>query len=199
MQEGFSEVQELTFAFSRFHISVQVRVTERLPEPSENSSLPEVEVTASEGPAAPISFSVEIENQTLAANLPGEYAALDLDFLSHLERRLTAVHPIWTAKARIGRAFKAGLVARNLLDHSGPTATETPSIPFRNTIYVILRSPSLPQGGWTLSYNRFLAQCGGDRSHGAFHPSTVCHAFATRTEADVYLVGAKKTWPPQLQ
>lgn len=94
--------------------------------------------------------------------------------------------------------FKAGLVAHNLLLRSGPTATETPHTPYRNTIYVILRSLSLPGGGWTLSYQKFIAQCGGDQ-HGSFHSTTVCHAFATRAEADVYLVGAQKQWPPQIR
>lgn len=195
MQSEPEELQELTFNFSRFSISVQVRVTERFPGASGSQPGPDFELVASEGPA--IQFSSEVENQVLAASTPAEYAALDLGFLSHFERRLTGSHTIWTPKARVARAFKAGLIAFNLLGRSGPTATETPAIPFRNTIYLILRSPSLPQGGWTLSYQKFIDQCGGNQ-HGAFHSTTVCHAFATRTEADIYLVGARKQWPQQL-
>eukprot|EP00438_Fugacium_kawagutii_P018533 Skav213259 [mRNA] locus=scaffold1311:268059:271357:+ [translate_table: standard] len=109
MHPGESEVQELTFAFSRFEISVQIRVRDA-------GAGPDFElVTGAEPSTAGHRISAELENQVLAANSPGEYAALNLDFLSHLERRLTGSDPIWTPKARIGRAFKAGLVAKHLL------------------------------------------------------------------------------------
>lgn len=172
------EVQELTFTFSRFQISVQVRVRDLGP----GSDSPDFEFVT--GPAQPTGqLSSELEDRVLAATSPEEHAALNLNFLAHLERRLTGSDSVWSPKTRLGRAFKAGVVAKHLLSGSGPTATQTPSVPFRNTIYVILRSPSLPQGGWTLGYSKSISECGGNHRDGDFPRTTVCHAFASRTEA----------------
>ena len=50
-------------------------------------------------------------------------------------------------------------------------------------------------GVWTSDYPAFIEACG--RSHDFdFHRNTVCQAFATRTEGDAFLCGARRQWPP---
>lgn len=194
MHSGDPEVQEVILSFAQLQISLRVEVRGH-------------QVTAAAAPAATdlgegselTSFVItdRLVQAAVAAQTPAERAALDLGFLDFLVRRLTASDSHWTARARIGRAFRAGVVAHNLLAGGSPEAP-SPSIPFRNTIYVILRSPSLPGGGWTTDYRRFIGQCGGNSTRD-FDDSTVCHSFPTRSEAQAYLAGARRGWPPHLQ
>lgn len=204
MQEGDqTEVQELTFQFSNLQINIRVSVTPTSGVTASGSGDPVVTSSVTHrGPQDEeyhehFPFTEELEEQTLAAATPGQLAELPLVFLRGLESRLRGGDPSWTSRARLARAFRAGLAARLRLDGiTCPVAS--PSIPFRNSYYIILRSPDLPRGGWTSDYGRFIARTG--RSYDRDFSSTcVCHAFATRTEVEAYLVGSRRVWPPQIQ
>ena len=198
-----TEVRELAFQFSNLQISIRVAVTPVGGTQSSTtpaSTAPAIDLSALEvEPTQPGGFPVpeSLERAALAATSPEELQALPLGFLQHLQSRLHGSDSTWTPAARIGRAFRAGLAARRRL--AGRYTTERSlTTPFRNTVYVILRSPDYPEGAWSLDYDKFFAACGGNRHHD-FAPETICHSFATRTEAEAYLEGAGKGWPRQLR
>lgn len=69
-----------------------------------------------------------------------------------------------------------------------------------STLRISLRDPKVSYfapGGWINSYNTFIRNCGGSGSEDC-STSTVCHSFAARAEADVYLIGARRRWPPSI-
>ena len=111
--------------------------------------------------------------------------------------RLLARPSGWTPLARLGRAYRAGLVAKsNLADE--PVWLNAPSIPLRDTVYVVLRGKPGQRAGWTTTYGVYArAVSGGDQSR--FHPQSVSHAFATKTEAEAYVLGAEVEWPLEYQ
>ena len=198
------QVRELTFQFEQLEISVRVSVRPRSSTTGEASAEPSevvVEASSAAGPESsiydPYSISIELEDQVLAASTSTELGALNLPFLTHLERQLRGGHPQWTPRSRLARAFRAGVAAYRRLN--GILAEESSlATPYRNSIYLILRSPSLPSGGWTADYSIFISNCGGSGQQ-AFHGITVCHAFATRAEAEAYLVGSRRRWPSLLR
>lgn len=105
----------------------------------------------------------------------------------------------WTPSARIARAFAAGLAAEKRLEGIvHPHAA--PGTPCRNSIYIALRAPFRPEGFWTPNYPTYIRlvepRDRTDRSD--FDSGSVSHAFATRAEADAYLLGAARAWPPAL-
>ena len=190
--------------FEQLEISVRVSVRPRSGTTGEASAEPSevvVEASSAAGPESsiydPYSISIELEDQVLAASTSTELGALNLPFLTHLERQLRGGHPQWTPRSRLARAFRAGVAAYRRLN--GILAEESSlATPYRNSIYLILRSPSLPSGGWTADYSIFISNCGGSGQQ-AFHGITVCHAFATRAEAEAYLVGSRRRWPSLLR
>ena len=190
------EVQEVTLRFATFSISIRVSVT---PNPIDTTVLPP-ETSVSLIPGGPDfhdphHISRDLESLALAASTPTDLGALPLDFLAAYTDRLRGSgNAGLSSQERAGRAFRAGVAARRRLDGELCDAASTP-IGLRNTIYVILQAPGLPRGGWTSSYNTFIRNCGGSASSD-FSSSTVCHSFAARAEADVYLIGARRQWPP---
>ena len=54
--------------------------------------------------------------RALAAQGPAELAALPVRFLDYLLTRLRSSHITWSPQARLGRAFKAGVVGRYRLE-----------------------------------------------------------------------------------
>lgn len=192
------EVQELTLRFESFSLSIRVEVT-----PNQiDTSLPSTVTSVSLNPGDPDfhdphNITAGLETLALAASTPSELRALPLDFLvTYVDRLRGSGNASLTSQERIGRAFRAGVAARRRLDGES-CDTSSQGIGLRNTIYVILRSPTLPRGGWTNSYNIFISNCGGSGSSD-FSTSTVCHSFAARAEADVYLLGARRRWPPSI-
>lgn len=132
----------------------------------------------------------------LLANGPTDYSALPLDFLDHLLGRLRSSHREWTGKARVGRAFKAGVAARLRL--SGElTDARVEGIPFRNSYYICLQSEAYPEGFWTCNYGIYIRSV--STGSGDFEPISISHSFATRAESEAYLVGSGRPWPIHLQ
>ncbi len=189
------EVRELTLRFESFSLSIRVSVT---PNPVDTTLVsPDTSVILNPADPEfhdPHHISRGLENLALAATTPTELGELPLDFLVIYRDRLRGGGNIgWSPQERVGRAFKAGVAARRRLDGEECAASSLP-VGARNTVYVILRSPTLPSGGWTSSYNTFIVNCGGSGSSD-FSTRTVCHSFAARAEADVFLIGARRQWP----
>lgn len=123
---------------------------------------------------------------------PGNWLRLTCPFW-HLVGRLRGSQGSWTPSARIARAFAAGLAAKKRLEGIvHPHAA--PGTPCRNSIYIALRAPFRPEGFWTPNYPTYIRLV----EPRDFDSGSVSHAFATRAEADAYLLGAARAWPPAL-
>eukprot|EP00438_Fugacium_kawagutii_P003918 Skav224639 [mRNA] locus=scaffold1918:36700:37287:+ [translate_table: standard] len=188
------EVQELSFLFRQLEITVRVSVRNvgESASPSAASFVQVSELPASDFPV----LSSQDQQQLLAAVGPEALLQIRLPFLQTFERSLRGEHSRWTPAARLARAYRAGVIARLRL--SGEYLPETSlEVPFRNSVYIILRSPAYPEGAWTSQYQAFIAACGGNRTQ-SFHRDTVCQALPTRAESEAFLLGAHRTWPQQL-
>eukprot|EP00438_Fugacium_kawagutii_P013194 Skav217934 [mRNA] locus=scaffold2849:87967:95034:+ [translate_table: standard] len=144
--------------------------------PSEPTS-----AAASEGPDRQwIEISTALEERTLRASSPESLHRLSLDPLNHLCARLRAQHPIWGPRARIARAFRAGLQARQRLD-STVIPGESPAIPFRNSLYIVLWCEQYPEGFWTETYTIYISEvrrgvpsgCASSMASSSLKPLTV--------------------------
>lgn len=142
-------------------------------------------------PAAP--WSWEWETNLLAAKTPQDFEALDLSPVRALQGRLRACAGGWTRLARLGRALTAGLVARARIERSSGVYTSGPDIPLDNRFYIVVQGHSGRPAGWTDHYLTFLDEVRGE--HTRFHRDVVCQAFASRTEAEAYCIGAGTGWP----
>ena len=122
-------------------------------------------------------FPLSLEDSSIAAVTPAALAALPLDFLGHLVGQLRGADRLWTPRARIARGFRAGILGRRRLD--GQYQEEvSPSIPFRNCFYVVLRARGGAPGFWTTNYGTYIRGVGGQSS-----TSDLC--FPTQTKSEV--------------
>lgn len=196
---GGDGVESVTLRLANLEISISVRQIEGTPSLSTDF---EVVSTAAEAAPAdlvdsvvdPYGITLDLEHRAIRAHSASELAGLRLTFLSHLAAKLRGQHRDWTPWARIGRAFRAGIIARRRLDGVFLEEAST-NIPFRNTYYVVLRGRGNSHGFWTTSYEIYLTgvrEIGGSHS---FHPDTISHAFASHAEAEAYLAGARRPWP----
>ena len=185
------EVDELVLRFGELEIGINVR---RASSPTGASSTWELVSAAdsSTGTGASLAalphVSSNLVAQSLAASSAADFAALPLGFLDHLVSKLRGTDSAWVPQARVGRAFKAGVVASLRLEGQC------------SEVYIILRAPGLEQGGWTPNYSTYLRAVGAGAPAGQdFHDSSVSHSFATRAEGEAFLAGAGKAWPPLLR
>ena len=134
----------------------------------------------------------------LQAEGPTALSQLPLNHLSYLLGKLRGSDKLWTPAARIGRAFKAGSVARIRLE-GGVSGISSEGIPFRNSYYVVLQGPDKSPGFWTNSYTTYINRVGVSVGgvHG-LHPDSISHAWATHAESEAYLAGAGLPWPRKL-
>lgn len=146
--------------------------------------------------ALPRAYPIALEAEALACTTARAFADLRLDHLPS-DHRLRATGSEWTPAARLGRAFKAGVIARSHLDDRS-VFEESPAIPFRNQYYIVLRGSSDNTACWTTNFavysSRVFVNQGGVR---AFASQSVSHAFASRAECIAYLSGARVEWPPE--
>lgn len=167
----------------------------------EGNSAPTSETLA--GFSDPFSITRAIEDEVIAAETPAALTAINLPFLTYLERRLKDCFAdgviTWSAKARVVRAFRAGCLAFRRL--TGEIAPETsPGVPLRNSFYICLREPGNDlRGFWTTSYSKYWNRLRAETNSHEFHPDSLSHAFPSRSEAEAYLLGARRRWPPALQ
>lgn len=178
--------------------NLELTVTARALEPAETASVDSfVVVSGAQLPGSEPasledvdSFGVTpvLELQALRARGPAEYAALDLDFLSEVARRLKPSSTEWSPLARIGRAFQAGVAARKIL-LGELTSHSVPSIHLRDSYFVVLRSAG-ERPFWTTN-RRAFDNAIGDVSSPAPSGVAVGHGFASKAEAESYVIGAK--------
>eukprot|EP00438_Fugacium_kawagutii_P032233 Skav231693 [mRNA] locus=scaffold597:1127874:1128491:+ [translate_table: standard] len=196
------QIESVTFRLANLEISIAARVVEE--EVSSTASGFEL-VTDTPTPGVAFSSGTPsypqdrgLENRVLAASTPRELEELSLLFLGFLTGRLRATGSEWTPRARIARAFQCGIAAGRRLS-SETCSFAAQAIPFRNTVYVVLRVPDL-EPFWTSSYGTYISAVGSQSppSGSEFHPESVSHAFPTKAEAEAYCVGARRPWPRQL-
>ena len=161
------------------------------------AALPDRATESASAAAAPAFNSAGWEDHLLACTTPAQCGSVDLGPHQAFATRLTpSTTSSWTSSARIARALRAGVGARLSLEGSPPIAS--PSIPFQNRFYVALACERYPRGFWCSSYTRYSREVQG--SDGArFAVGSVSHAFATQTEIEAYLTGARAAWPVRLQ
>lgn len=104
--------------------------------------------------------------------------------------KLSASDPDWTPAARIGRAYRAGVLARLRLADQVP-GLDSLSVPFRNVYYIVLRGAPGAEPCWTLKYSIYLDRVGGR------DPDSISQALPSHAEASAFLAGANQPWPPQ--
>ena len=162
-----------------------------------SAALPDGPVDTVSAAAAPPFNSPTWEAHLLACTTATQCGAVDLGPHQAAALRLTpSTTSTWTSQARIARALRAGVGARLSLEGSPPIAS--PSIPFQNRFYVALACERYPRGFWCSSYSRYSREVQG--SDGArFATGSVSHSFATQTELEAYLTGARAAWPVRLQ
>ena len=211
MSDG--QVDELTLRFGGLEISVRRRgtpSTEREPEavplagpraavaaPASAEDRPPTASSAWSVVGGPRAWSAEWKLALLEASTPSELLALDLQCVEHLQRQLVADPDGWSSLARLGRALRAGVAARNKLDGQG-TFERSPDLGLTNRIYVVLRGapgaePCICHSAQ--SYYQVVRSSGSSQ----LHPRSVSHAFPSRAEAEAYVLGARALWPPERQ
>eukprot|EP00438_Fugacium_kawagutii_P033184 Skav219798 [mRNA] locus=scaffold147:115277:117782:- [translate_table: standard] len=134
------------------------------------------------GPGSPSTFlqpsSPELQALVLETTSPLALAALPIDLDERLLRALRSSHPEWSARARLARAYRAGLAAAIRLGGELSPVT-SPAIPFRNSIYIVLRCEDYPNGFWTSSYRTYINAVG---EGSGLQPRSISHALASRAE-----------------
>ncbi len=144
----------------------------------------------------PFQISVELEQEAISASGPAALAALNLPFLAYLVPRLRSTTSAWTPVARLHRAFRAGVIAHRRLN--GEVLDESSEgVPLRNTFYICLRTAgNCTIGFWTAGYAIYWSRVRSNVTD-EFHPDSISHAFPSRAEAEAYLRGARRRWPPE--
>ena len=131
--------------------------------------------------------------QFLAADTAFALSALQLGSLEHLADSLGSAGA-WDGRARIARAYRAGVSAKEVIEGEVAFPVASPKIEIKNKFYVCLRSSAFPQGFVATSYRDFLRGCPKEPS-GRLEAGSVSHAFGSRAECLAYLAGAEKQWP----
>lgn len=199
-------VESITFQLHNLEITVSARVVEPVSgEPARASTAARPSSAAHLHLAAPprvedvqdpYNITVDLEEQAIAAHAVHLLQELPLGFLRHLTSRLRGTHPLWTPPVRIARAFRAGVIARRRLDgeylnHSSPT------VPYRNCYYIVLRGRGNTPGFWTTDYGTYIQRVENPLSRGELHPDTISQALPTHPECCAFLCGARKGWPQE--
>ena len=148
-------------------------------------------------PPSEASAEQTLDQAVLDATTPGALQALDLPHLEPFARALTSCGE-WSAQARVARAYRAGLSARQCQDQSLYCPLPSPTLPgLKNCIYIILTTPKFRREAGLASIAYSLPPFGGQR--GRLDKKALCHAFASQAETDSYLSGAGRRWPPMLE
>ena len=158
---------------------------------------------ASSGPLAGEAASLpeelaepSVAEDFLAVATPEELEALRLGPYCRLARGLGTVGS-WTPRARIARAYRAGVSAGFRLRGDREYIVSSPAFPLRNRLYVVLRCDARPQGFFTDRFRTFEENVRRDR-YGRLEHWCICHGIASRSEAEAYVGGAGTEWPQEL-
>ena len=212
MQSEDTGLESVTLRIANLEIAVSVRVVEpgiysreslglaispqRRPVPSSAASA--AASTPVGQPAGEIEFDEVLEELAIRAETAQLCAALPLGFLAHLTSRLRGQPASgWNPQARIGRAFRAGVIAaRRLRGELRPE--RSPLLPnLRNSYYICLRGGLVEAPFWTSRYPTYVART-RERQSTRFADESVSHAFPTQAEATAFLVGARSEWPQEV-
>ena len=181
-------VDEITFQLAGLEITVTARTVGVAPTVSASASARVLPRSGSE-------LTPELQALVLTTEQPTALAGLPLAGLDHLVSQLRGTDRDWTPRARLHRAFRAGVATGLRL--SGETCCgSSPGVPYQNTIYICLRCARHPSGFWTSEYSTYLREIGGER--GLKAPDSHSHGFASRAEGEAFLAGASRPWPVQL-
>ena len=145
------------------------------------------------GPSTPPPWTEDWEAAIISAVTPEAVLQLDLSPVRRLLSRIRTTSNGWTPLARLGRALRAGIEARQKLDtgYAAPGSTSAVTLPTK--IYLVLRPAPGGQAGWTEDFNLFARQVRAPNSN--LHPQSVSHGFPSRAEAEAFLLGARREWP----
>lgn len=194
-------VESLTVRIANLELTISVRQLSPRATSSTGFELvtdlptvPSVQPTqaAPEEPLVIFDFSPALERQAIEAITPRALEALHLNFLQYLVVKLRSGAQGWSPKARIARAFRAGVLAGKRLSGEAPEESR-PAIPFRNSYYICLRRAGGGPGFWTCDYGGYIRAVGSPE--GGFDSRSISHSFPTRAESEAFLVGAKRPWP----
>ena len=185
MSISSGDVESLTVVFAGLRVSIRRRAGHPIA-----LSVSDLELVSAEEPEAPLPPTRSPDTAILAAYSPEALQRLSIPELDTLSRRLTGTAGTWTGAARVARAFRAGLGARQHL--LGGSKISSPQIPgFRNVYYIVLRAPGVPSGAWTRSFRT----C----PRGSFDINSSSHSLPSLVEAEAYLLGAEREWPEERQ
>ena len=145
------------------------------------------------GPAPTTDLTPELRALVLETSSPLALAALPVPLLDLKAPLLRSQHSVWSGRARLGRAFRAGIIAKIRLD-GDLCELSSPSIPQRNAFYICLRCSRYPRGFWSSSYQSYIELI-GTRGSSSLESGSISHAFPSKVEAEVYAAGANQPWP----
>ena len=144
-----------------------------------------------------VELSPEFGYRLLTAKTVGELRDLFPSFLNHYlyATDLASSDSEWTAAARAVRALRAGFSARRVLQGHFHLVAKSLSIPWNNQFYIVLRTNRHPSGWCTSSCELYTAQLcvGTDLEEGS-----ISHGFPSLSEVEIYLRGAHRQWPCEL-
>ena len=204
-------LEELTIALGDLQITIRRRLgaTGRAASPGEDEfevaydagslpaepDRPQLTVTqASPAPAEP-----DLDARLLQATTAAEFGTFDIAALRPLARRLRSSNVEWSARARLVRAYRGGIAARNRLEgHGGLRAPASPEIPYGVIYYLVMRGLWGAAAFWTHDSLSFFEQvC--DLQGGGIAYGVVCQGLPSQAEADAFLLGAGQPWPAALE
>ena len=111
-------------------------------------------------------------------------------------RQLRSAGGSWTGHARIARAVRAGLEAREVLAGNQELPNRSLPLTLSNRIYVVLYSSRHPRGSVTQNFQTFQERVRGPRGE-RFESCAVCHSFPCRCEAEAYCIASRRGWPEE--
>lgn len=193
------EVESVTLNLAGLQLTITARRLDQTTAVSAEASASAAAATTtppvSEILADPYNISTALEEEIIPLREPEALRIVNLPFLTYLENRLRSTTGPWVPRARLARAFRAGVIARRQLDGVFQAGT-SPNIPYKNSVYIVLREPgNLVTGFWTTSFAVYTRRTRGYHRQD-FHPDCVSHAFASQSEVEAYLIGARRLWPP---
>ena len=196
------DIRELTVQLRRCSVTAQI-------EPSEASASASRQDLPAASDGEPVRARVPLAGSTstptvleddlrvLDLSSPTELGAIDLGHLNSLAGSLGTCSGGWPARARLGRAYRAGLSARLVVQGRFDYQQASAALDVRNKFYVCLRCSKRPSGLRTSSARIYFANISGPSGE-RFCPTSVSHAFSSKAEVVVFLAGAQATWPEEL-
>lgn len=141
-------------------------------------------------------FAFQLFNTTSAAELDQALPPYLDQFCFH--RDLLHADLVWTPRARLARAYRAGLSAHRVLQGLFDKQVISPGFNrrIRNTVYVVARCRQFPGGFYTRDFQIYHDQL---IQGGSLEEDSVSHGFPTLIEGEVFLRGCQfRRWPPEL-